>query len=369
MTAQPLTVPAPRRQLAALAALALLLAAAPYAGADTTATIDAQRVDDRLLAYEGNVELDGNFVVAGSDTMQPLLTKLSVEFHRLHPNAKVAVQGGGSELAMMQLLENQAAIRRGDAKPLGHLVSGHVELLASSRPLNDDERAHFNSRYGHDPIEIPIAMDAIAIYVNKNNPIKGLTLDQIDAIFGKSPKRGTPPIANWGQLGLDGQLAQPIHRYGRDQKSATRAMFKQVVLLGGELRDDIAEAPGSASEILDIGKDLNGIGYAGIGFQASIVRMLPIAEKSNGAFVLPSVETAADKTYPLARPLYLYAKDDTSRMKPIVKEFLKWINSREGQQTVARAGVYPLSAETVAKNLQALGISAAGRTPSVALAR
>ncbi len=351
---------------AALASMGLLFGLAPNVSAEVPTPLDAQRVDQRLWAYEGEAGLSGNFVVAGSDTMQPLLTKLSMEFHRLHPNAKVAVQGGGSELAMMQFLEDQAAIRRGDAKPLGHLVSGHVELLASSRPLSADELAHFQSRYGHSPVEIPIALDAIAIYVNKNNPIQGLTLEQVDAIFGKSPKRGSRPVNTWGQLGVATESGQTIHRYGRDKKSGTRAMFKQVALLDGDLRDDIAEAPGSASEILDIGKDPYGIGYAGIGFQASIVRPVPISEKADTPFVLPSLETAADKSYPLARPLYLYAKDEVTEMKPIVREFLKWINTREGQQAVARAGVYPLSADAVAKNLQALGLNAASRPTTVA---
>ncbi len=369
MTEQPFHGRRQFQTLFSFAMAGLLLGSPLSVVADTNSPLDTQRVDAGLTAYEGDAELSGNFVIAGSDTMQPLLTKLSMEFRRRHPHAKVAVQGGGSELAMTQFLTNQAAIRRGDAKPLGHLVSGHVELLASSRPLNEEELAHFQSRYGHPPIGIPIALDAIAIYVHKNNPIKGLTLEQVEAIFAKEPRTTSGPISNWGQLGLEGQASQAIHRFGRDKRSGTRAMFKQLALHDGELRDDVAEAPGSASEILDIGKDPWAIGYAGIGFQASIVRTVPIAERANAAYVLPSVETAGDKTYPLARPLYLYAKDDTSKMKPIVREFLRWINTREGQQAVVRAGVYAISAETVTKNLQALGIKAVGRAPSVALTR
>jgi phosphate transport system substrate-binding protein len=265
-------------------------------------------------------------------------------------------------MAMMQFLENQATIRRGDAKAQGHLVSGHVSLLASSRPLNDEERKDFRSRFGFEAIDMPIALDAVAIYVHRDNPIQGLTLEQIDGIFSQSHNRGSQPITTWGHLGLDGQATQRIAVHGRDKKSGTRWFFKHVALLDGELRDDVREAIGSASEILAISRDPLAIGYAGAGFQTSYVRTVPIAEKAGGSFVLPTAVTASDRSYPLSRHLYLYANKTVADMEPVVREFLKFINSAEGQQTVAKAGAYPLSTQDVAANLKALGVESVAET-------
>ncbi|HSE59596.1 MAG TPA: PstS family phosphate ABC transporter substrate-binding protein, partial [Nitrospiraceae bacterium] len=290
------------------------------------------------IGYSPVNGLEGRFTVAGSDTMQPLMLRLASEFHRMHPNTKIAVQGGGSELAMMQFLENQAAIRRGDARAQGHLVSGKVALLASSRSLNDEERRDFRSRFGFDAVEMPIALDAVAIYVHRDNPIHGLTLEQVDGVFSQSHKRGSQDIRTWGQLGLEDRAAQRIAVHGRDKKSGTRSFFKHVALLDGELRDDVQEAIGSASEILAISRDPWAIGYAGAGFQTSYVRMIPIAEKADAPFVLPTQTTTADRSYPLSRHLFLYANQPVGELEPAVREFLKFINSTEGQLTVAKAG-------------------------------
>ncbi len=148
---------------------------------------------------------------------------------------------------------------------------------------------------------------------------------------------------------------QPIRLHGRDKQSGTRSFFKQEALAGGELKTTIVEAPGSASEILAIAKDPLAIGYAGIGFQTSFVRALALAEKAGQPFVAPSAAAAADGTYPLHRPLYLYVNMDPKvALDREEMEFLKFINSREGQQIVVKAGVYPLSSAHVAKNLQVL---------------
>lgn len=313
-------------------------------------------VEADIASYAPGAGVGGAIVIAGSDTMQPLVARLASEFRRWQPEVKVAIQGGGTDAALMQFIEDQATIRRGDANPRGHLVSGSVAILASSRSLTGDEVKQFHSRYGYDPIEIPIALDAVAIYVNASNPIEGLTLEQLDAMFGRDRKRGAPKdVTTWGQLGLAGWEEQPIRLYGRDKQSGTRTFFKHVALQDGELRSDVREQPGSASEILAISRDPQGIGYAGIGFLASTVRVVPLAEKPGMAFIPPSAETASAGQYPLSRFLYLYAKrDPKAEMKGAILEFLKFVNSREGQQVVAKAGVYPLSASQVGKNLAAL---------------
>jgi phosphate transport system substrate-binding protein len=306
--------------------------------------------------------LEGRFTVAGSDTMQPLMLKLASEFHRLHPNTKIAVQGGGSEMAMMQFLEDQATIRRGDAKAQGHLISSKVALLASSRPLNEEERKDFRSRFGFDAVEMPIALDAVAIYVHRDNPIRGLTLEQVDGVFSESHRRGSQDIRTWGQLGLDDHAAERIVVHGRDKKSGTRSFFRHVALLDGEIRSDLQEEIGSASEILAISRNPWAIGYAGAGFQTSHVRMVPIAEKAGDPFMLPTATTAADRSYPLSRHLFLYANQPVGDLEAAVREFLKFINSAEGQQMVAKAGAYPLSSQDVAANLKVLGVGSVATT-------
>lgn len=314
-------------------------------------------VETDIASYSPGSGVGGAIVIAGSDTMQPLVARLASEFRRWQPDVKIAVQGGGTDAALMQFIEDQATIRRGDANPKGgHQVSGSVAILASSRSLSHDEIKTFHSRYGYDPVEIPIALDAVAIYVNAANPIEGLTLDQLDAVFGRDRKRGaTNDITTWGQLGVAGWEEQPIRLLGRDKQSGTRTFFKHVALNDGELKSSVHEQPGSASEILAISRDPLAIGYAGIGFLASTVRVVPLAEQRGRPFVPPSAESAADGRYPLSRYLFLYAKrDPKTEMKTAILEFLRFVNSREGQQVVAKAGVYPLSASQVGKNLTAL---------------
>ena len=314
-------------------------------------------VDSTIASYQPRAGVTGAIVVAGSDSMQSVILKAAAAFKLIQPGIKIAVQGGGSDAALRQFIQDQSTIRRGDANPRGHQVSAHVDLLASSRPLTDDERTDFKARYGFNPTEIPIALDAIAIYVNHHNPLPSLTLDQADALFSQTRKRGAPnSITTWGQLGLqDGWEQQPVRLYGRDKRSGTRTLFMHMVMLDGAFRSDVKEEPGPAMEILDISRDRLGIGYAGIEFQASTVRIVPIAHKSGELPVAPTAKTAADGTYPLTRSLYLYTKrNPKGELEPEIAEFLRFINSHEGQETLARAGVYPLSGQQIMTNLQAL---------------
>jgi phosphate transport system substrate-binding protein len=308
-----------------------------------------------LPNYSADQRVNGSLAIAGSDTMQPLMVKLLAAFKTWQPAVKSVVQGGGSDTALRGFIEDQATIRRGDAKNIGHHVSGSVALLASSRTLSVEERKDFQARYGFEPTEVPIAMDAVAIYVSVDNPVRGLTMEQVDAIFGADRKRGYhQAISTWGDLGLeDAWGAQRINLYGRDKRSGTRTFFIHEALLDGPMSPSIKEAPGSASEILEISRDPFAMGYAGTGFQASAVKVVPLAPKAGMPFVTPGPESALDGSYPLARHLYLYAKKAPDQsLEPEVLAFLRFINSREGQEVVARAGYYPLSEGQVAKNMQ-----------------
>lgn len=310
-------------------------------------------------SYVAQTQVSGRMTVAGSDTMQPVLSKIAMEFRRRHPDIKIAVQGSrDSKLSPEDLfVTGLSAMRRGDGDPSGHMGSYDVQLLASSRALTEEEIKRFTSRHGYAPTPVAIAQDAVAVYVNQENPIERLTLAEVDAIFSSTRKRGLGDIAEWGQLGLAGSWAHaPIHLYGRDQRSTgTRPFFKQVVMLDGDFKDTLTAEPGSASIIMAVGRDPYGIGYSGIGFQTSAVRAVPLSDRPDSPAVAPSIETVMDGQYPLSRPLYLYVnKDPDKEWDAKIFEFLRFINSREGQETVARSGVYPLSTLQLAQNMAVL---------------
>jgi phosphate transport system substrate-binding protein len=324
-------------------------------------------VDAGIGHYTAKTGVSGGLAIAGSETVQPIVTKIASAFRQWQPDVKIAVQGGGTGAAVMGFLQNQSTIRRGDAFYKGHLVSGSVALLAASRPLTEEERKDFASRYGYEVTEIPIAWDAIAVYVNRQNPIEGLTMEQLDAIFGKDRKRGLrEAITTWGQAGMKDEWAQqPIHLYGQDRNSGTRSFFISQVLQDGSFRADVREERGPASAILALSRDVLGIGYAGVGFQASTVRIVPLADRPGASFVTPTAETTSNGTYPISRQLYLYANQDPKgEWEPAMLEFLKFVNSQEGQSMVVKAGVYPLQADQVAKNLQVLTGTATSATAS-----
>jgi phosphate transport system substrate-binding protein len=352
--------PVGTRRSAGLIACSVLCLWAGSVAAESVGVAPQQELDPALAAYEPINGLSGRVSIAGSDTMAPLMTKLVAHFTHQHPETKFAVESVPTAQAIREFLLGISYQRRGDkVRGRGTEGSNRADLLASSRPLSAKERQGFASNHGYEPLEIPVAMDAVAIYVNKDNPIKGLTLEQVDAIFSTTGKRGMKSISTWDELGLqDSWNKQPIHLYGRDKKSGTRYFFEHVALLGGDLKPNVQEQPGSASEILAIAQDRLGIGYAGSGYNTSFVRIVPLAEQSDGRYVLPSAESVRDNSYPLARPLFLYVnKHPKDKLDPVVEEFLKFVNCRQGQEVVARANFYPLTSTQVAKNRQHLGLT------------
>jgi phosphate transport system substrate-binding protein len=354
-------VPPVNRRIAGFLTCAALCLWAGSVAAEPVGVKPQQDLDAGLAAYVPAKGLSGRVSIAGSDTMAPLMTKLVAHFTHQHPNTKFGVEKVGSAEAIREFLLGISYQRRADkARGRGTEGAAHADLLASSRPLSEKEINGFTFNYGYEPLEVPIAMDAVAIYVNKENPIKGLTLEQVDAIFSATNKRGMPSISTWDQAGVENWNGQPIHLYGRDKKSATRYFFEHVALLGGNLKSDVHEQPGSASEILAIAEDRLGIGYASAGYNTSFVRMVPLAEQKGERYIVPSTESVRDHSYPLARPLFLYVnKNPKGKLDPIVEEFLKFVNSRQGQEIVARANFYPLPNTQVAKNRQNLGLTAA----------
>jgi phosphate transport system substrate-binding protein len=290
--------------------------------------------------------------------MYPLLNRLNIEFQRRQPKVAVEVKGGGSTKAVAEFLQPPSS-KTGKVLLFEERMA-NVRLLATSRELFDGEIKEFVAQHGYEPTAVPVAVDAVALYVHKDNPVSGLTLEQVDAIFSTTRNRGyKSPINEWGQLNVaDGWEGTAIHLYGRDRRSGTRAFFQEHCLAGGEFKPGLHEDPGAASVILDLSRDPLGIGYSGLGLQASSVRVVPLAEAAGMPFITPSSKTVADQTYPLRRVLYLYVdKSPHSPLPAHVQEFLTFVMSYEGQEAVTKAGFFPLPTIQAANAAVALGLS------------
>jgi len=339
-----------------LAVLIVILGAQP-SGAEQGGPFASVAVDPDLAHYTPREPVAGGLRIQGSETMYPLLTRLGMEFQRRQPKVNVSVKGGGSSKAIEEFLQ-PPPIKTGQIT-LKEERSAHFPFIATSRELFDAEIKEFVTQHGHEPMAVPVAVDAVALYVHKDNPLTGLTLDQIDAIYSTTRNRGSKTeIKQWGQLGLSGGWEGAlIQLYGRDPKSATRAFFQEHCLAGGEFAPGVHESPGAASVILEVGRNQLSIGYSGLGFQSSMVRVVPLAESEGMPFITPTSSTVKDQTYPLRRVLFLYY-DSTpkSPLPPAAKEFLSFIMSREGQEAVAKAGFFPLPVSQLKRSLVTLGM-------------
>lgn len=340
-----------RQFLTAVLMLILFVCVGYPAYGEQAGPLSAVTPDARLAAYSPGEQVSGVLKIQGSDTMYPLLTRLSTEFRRRQPLVSIDVKGGGSAKALADFLRGPVA-----EHPMGG-KAGQTFLVSSSRELMPSEIKQFSTRHGYEPVKIPVAVDAVAIYVHRDNPIEGLTLDQVDAMFSLSHNRGYPAeIGRWGQAGLsNGWQNAPIQLFGRDRRSGTRTFFQEHVLSGGEFRPSMQEEPGAASVILALSQSPLGIAFNGLGLHSTLVKIVPLAETKGMPFVAPSEATIADQTYPLRRVLYLYV--DTSSavsISPAAKEFLSFITSREGQRAVIMAGFFPLPITQIEHTIAAL---------------
>jgi phosphate transport system substrate-binding protein len=308
-------------------------AASPTTGAGAPAG-GAVAVDPSLPAYQKTSGVSGNLSSVGSDTMNNLMTLWGETFSRSYPNVRLQVEGKGSSTAPPAL------------------ISGTAQLGPMSRPMKPSEIDEFEKKYGYKPTEIRTSFDALAIFVNKDSPLDKLTLAQADAVFSKTRRRGHPrDVANWGGLALSGEWAnRPLSLYGRNSASGTYGFFKEHVLKNGDFKDTVKEQPGSASVVQGITSDRYGIGYSGIGYRTSGVKVVPLAESEGGAVSGGSYEDVVSGTYPLARYLYLYVNRPPGKpLDPLVHEFVKLILSRDGQEVVVKDGYLPLTAQLVSE--------------------
>jgi phosphate transport system substrate-binding protein len=292
-------------------------------------------VDPALPAYQKASGVSGNFSSAGSDTLNNLMTLWAEAFKRNYPNVNIQIQGAGSSTAPPALTE------------------GTANFGPMSRMMKDEEIQAFERRHGYKPTAVGVAIDALAVFVNKDNPVKGLTLTQVDSAFSSTRKCGGRKAERWGDLGLAGAWAgRPLQLYGRNSVSGTYGYFKERALCKGDFKNTVNEQPGSASVVQSVATGLNAIGYSGIGYRTSGVRMVPLAKKDGAPFVDATEENAVNGKYPLARVLYVYVnKAPNKPLAPMELEFLKMVLSRPGQEVVVKDGYIPLPAALAKKEL------------------
>jgi phosphate transport system substrate-binding protein len=309
--------------------LAIIALAALAAGGQSAYAEEA--VDSAIKGYQKVSGVDGSLNSIGSDTLNNLMTYWVEAFNKLYPNVKIQVEGKGSATAPPAL------------------AAGTAQLGPMSRTMKSEEEDAFEKSHGFRPTRISVALDCLAVYVHKDNPIKGLTLAQVDGIFSKTDKRGSPNITVWGQVDLTGDwAAMPISLYGRNSASGTYAFFKEHTLLKGDYKDTVKEQPGSAAVVNGVAADRAGIGYSGIGYRTSEVRAISLASDAKSPLVEPTFANAMKGAYPLGRTLYIYvAKKPDEPMPKLVEEFLKFVLSREGQEIVVKDGYGPLPAKVV----------------------
>ncbi len=296
-------------------------------------------VDKKIMPYKKTIGISGNANSIGSDTMNNLMALWLEEFKKYYPLVNIQIEGKGSSTAPPALIEATA------------------QFGPMSRPMKGKEMDAFESKYGFKPTVIRTSLDALAVFVHKDNPLKCLSLEEVDAIFSKTRKRNfTKDVQTWDQLGLAGMWAnKPISIYGRNSASGTYGFFKDHVLNKGDFKDMVKEQPGSASVVQGITEDKFSVGYSGIGYRTSGVKVLSLSGKKGETCIEGSYENVISDKYPLSRYLLIYiVKYPNKSLDPLVKEFLKFVLSREGQEVVIKDGYLPLPAHVVNEELSKL---------------
>lgn len=294
------------------------------------------------------------FNLVGADVMDEMTLGWVKLFRQAYPLLSVTMEARASGAGAPALVEGRA-----HAAPVGR------ELLPA-------EEKSFVDKFGYEPLAIRVATGSVSslgktastvILVDKDNPIQGLTFAQLDAIYSKTRKRGHADIQTWGDLGLKGEWAhRPIHLYGLKPPNGIEWFFKNRVMLGGEWKDGIEPVKGQGFTHAftvaahDMANHPGGLTYALLANVTPDVKVVPIAENDHEPFIAPTPEAVASHKYPLSRYVYIFVNRPPGKpLEPKVKEFLRLVLSREGQQAVADDGVYiPLNADVVREELHKL---------------
>jgi phosphate transport system substrate-binding protein len=306
------------------------------------AITEAMALDASLPAYQAVEGVSGRIKSVGSDTLDNVMALWAKGFEALYPDVKIEIEGKGSATAPPALLQ------------------GASQFGPMSRPMKADEVSAFEKKYGYKPARFRVAVDALAVYVNKDNPVPCLTLQQVDQIFSATRQgSGSNSIDTWGGVGMTGEWAtKPITIYGRNALSGTFAFFKQTALYNGEYKESVQQLSGSAAVVDAVAQDKFAIGYSGLGYKTAGVRTVPLA----AFYGSPCYDTTAEATYsskyPIARYLCIYLnKNPNEPLDTLRAEFIRYILSKDGQTQTEKGGFFPITNEIREHDLDALGIS------------
>jgi phosphate transport system substrate-binding protein len=319
-----------------------VLAAAVAVGFPSAAFAQAVQLDPALQSYKQVSGISGSLKSIGSDTLNNLMTLWAEGFRAQYPNVQIEIEGKGSTTAPPAL------------------VAGTSQFGPMSRPMKGAEIDSFEKKFGYKPTALRTAVDALAVYVHKDNPIKCMTLQQVDAVFSKTRRGGEKAdITTWGQLGLTGDWAsKPISLYGRNSASGTYGYFKEVALFNGDYKDAVKEQPGSSTVVQGVASDLAGIGYSGIGYKTADVKAVPLAAKPGEKCFDANAENAYAGDYPISRFLYVYVNKNPSQpLDPLRSEFVKFMLSKQGQEATIKDGYYPVAGLTAKDDLKKSGLT------------
>jgi phosphate transport system substrate-binding protein len=312
--------------------------AAVLAGLSGPALAQAVAVDAALPGFNPISGVSGNLKSIGSDTLNNLMTLWAEGFKAKYPAVKIEIEGKGSSTAPPAL------------------IAGTAQFGPMSRPMKSAETDQFEKTHGYKPTAIRTAVDALAVYVHKDNPITCLTMQQVDAVFSKTRKGGADKdVATWGQLGLTGEWAnKPISLYGRNSASGTYGYFKEVGLFNGDYKDSVKEQPGSSTVVQGVASDKYAMGYSGIGYKTADVRAIPLAAKTGAKCYEASATEAYAGNYPLARFLYVYLNvNPNQKLDPLRAEFVRYVFSKEGQLATVKDGYFPVTNAIAQEDLKA----------------
>lgn len=303
----------------------------------TSSALMAQaiKVDPKLPEYKPVSGVSGNLNSVGSDTLNNLMTLWAEGFKAVYPNVNIQIEGKGTSTAPPAL------------------IAGTSQLGPMSRVMKNKEIDEFEKKFGYKPTPIRVSIDALAVYVHKDNPIKSMTMPQVDASFSSTRKLGADAVNTWGDLGMTGDWAgKALSLYGRNSASGTYGFFKDNALGGGDFRAEVKEQPGSSSVVQGVSSDLAGIGYSGIGYMTSGVRAVPLVGK-DGKVYDTTPENCASGNYPLARFLYVYInKAPNKPVDKLTAEFVKFVQSKQGQEVVVKDGYFPMPAAFAAQEVK-----------------
>lgn len=298
------------------------------------------QIDPNLPDYKKASTVSGKMTSVGSDTLANLMTLWAEEFKRQHPGVTIEVQAAGSSTAPPALTE------------------GTAQLGPMSRLMKDNEKQGFERKFGYEPLAVPVAIDALAVFVHKDNPIKSLSIPQVDAIFSSTLSCGNlSEVTTWGQVGLESAdwMEKPFQLYGRNSVSGTYGYFKEHALCKGDFKKGVNEQPGSASVVQSVSGSINSIGYSGIGYVTAGVRALPLSKENDGTPIEATADNAIAGTYPLSRYLYIYVnKAPNKPLSDIEREFLTMVLSKVGQEIVLKDGYIPIPADRAKKFVDSL---------------